>query len=255
MHGTLNPTTGAEGGQGRGPVRGPVLDAVAAYDLVAPGYRELSERRRGYLDAVDAEIIRRVPQGAASLIDVGAGDGRRALAIAERAGLSRVVLVEPSTGMRELIPAGSEVWDERIESLSNSGRKFDVVLCLWNVLGHVPGRVLRVSALKNLARVCSAGGLIFLDVINRYNVVECGIEVVARRLLSSGDGDVPVRWKTSAGEVETVGHVFSAKEMTTLLPEAGLVKVEQIVLNYETGRREVCTVAGNLLYVLKSAAR
>src|SRR5882762_3418942 len=175
MHGTLNPTTGAEGGQGRGPVRGPVLDAVAAYDLVAPGYRELSERRRGYLDAVDAEIIRRVPQGAASLIDVGAGDGRRALAIAERAGLSRVVLVEPSTGMRELIPAGSEVWDERIESLSNSGRKFDVVLCLWNV----PGRGLRVAALTNLARVCSASGLIFLDGANRYKVGVPGTGVVA----------------------------------------------------------------------------
>jgi 2-polyprenyl-3-methyl-5-hydroxy-6-metoxy-1,4-benzoquinol methylase len=251
MRGTLNPTTGAEGGQGRGPV----LSAVAAYDLVAAGYRELRERRRAYLDAVDAEILRRVPPGAASLIDVGAGDGRRALAIAERAGLSRVVLVEPSTGMRELIPAGSEVWNERIEALPDTGRRFDVVLCLWNVLGHVPGRGLRVAALKSLGRLCSAGGLIFLDVINRYNVAECGIGVVARRFLFSHDGDVPVKWRIGAGEAQTRGHVFTAKEMEGMFQEASLGVAERIVLNYRTGQRESWVVSGNLMYVLKAGER
>jgi len=253
MRGTLNPTTGAGGGQGRVPV--PVLDAVAAYDLVAPWYRDLSERRREYLDAVDAEIVRRVPRGAGSLIDCGAADGRRALAIAERAEISRVVLVEPSYGMRGLIPAGIEVWNERIESLSDSGRKFDAVLCLWNVLGHVSGRELRVAALKNLARLCSAGGLIFLDVINQFNVAACGIGVVLRRMLISGDGDVPVTWRTSAGEVETRGHVFSTKEMKGLFREAQLVTVGRIVLNYKSGRRQAWTAGGNLLYVLKADPR
>jgi hypothetical protein len=94
--------------------------------------------------------------------------------------------------------------------------------------------------------------LIFLDVINRYNVAECGAGVVVRWLLSSGDGNVLVRWWTDAGGVETVGHVFSAKEMTSLLREAGLEVVERIVLNYRTGRREAWAVAGNLLYVLRA---
>jgi 2-polyprenyl-3-methyl-5-hydroxy-6-metoxy-1,4-benzoquinol methylase len=228
------------------------LDAIAAYDFAAPGYRELSDRRRAYLDAVDAEILRRVPWGAASLIDVGAGDGRRALRIAGHAGLSRVVLVEPSQGMRQLIPAGVEVWDERMEALREVGREFDVVLCLWNVLGHVPSRELRVAALRNLGRMCSAGGLVFLDVINRYNVAECGVGVVLRRFLSSHGGDVPVKWRIVSGEVETRGHVFTAKEVTGLLQEAGLEVVERMVLNYRTGRREAWAFAGNLLYVLRA---
>jgi 2-polyprenyl-3-methyl-5-hydroxy-6-metoxy-1,4-benzoquinol methylase len=244
MRGTLNPTTGAEGGQGR------VLDAVAAYDRIAPGYRELSERRRAYLDAVDAEILRRVPRGAGSLIDVGAGDGRRAVAIAERAGVSRVVLVEPSAGMRGLIAQGVEVWNQRVEAMADPGARFDVVLCLWNVLGHVPGE-LRVAALRNLGSLCSAGGLIVLDVIHGYNVAECGLGVVLRRLLSSRSGDVPVKWRTAAGDVETVGHVFTAGEMEGLFREAGLDVVERIVLNYETGRRESWAALGNLLYVLR----
>jgi SAM-dependent methyltransferase len=237
----------------------PVLDAIAAYDFVAPGYRELSDRRRAYLDAVDAEILRRVPEGAASLIDVGAGDGRRALQIAGRAGISQVVLVEPSEGMRQLIPAGVEVWDERMEALPDTGRKFDVVLCLWNVLGHVPSWELRVAALRNLGRVCSAGGLVFLDVINRYNVAECGVGVVLRRfladLVSSAYNDVPVRWRTRGGVIETKGHAFTGREMEGLLREARLNVAERIVLNYRTGRREVFPTAGNALYVLRTDAR
>src|SRR5882724_5920225 len=185
MRRILNATTGTGGGQGRAPgspsLDAPALDAIAAYDLVAPGYAELSGRRRAYLDSVDMEISRRVPSGAASLIDVGAGDGRRALHIAGRAGISRVVLMEPSEGMRRLIPAGIEVWNERMETLPDTGLKFDVVLCLWNVLGHVPSRESRVAALRNLGRVCSAGGSIFLDVLNRYNVAEGGVGKVLRR--------------------------------------------------------------------------
>jgi hypothetical protein len=222
----LHATTGAGGGQGRAP-EAPLLDAIAAYDLVAPGYRDLSQRRRAYLDAVDSEILRRLPSGAASLIDVGAGDGRRALQIAQQAGVPRVVLVEPSDGMRGLIPAGSDVWNERMEALRDAGPGFDVVL----------------------------GGLIFLDVLNRYNLAECGVGVVLRRLLSSHNGDVPVKWRIGGDEVNTQGYVFSANEMDKLLRDAGLRVVAREVLNYRTGRREPWSVAGNLLYVLRSDDR
>jgi len=259
MRRILNATTGTGGEQGRAPgaasLDAPVLDAIAAYDLVAPGYAELSERRRAYLDAVDAEILRLVPKGGASLIDVGAGDGRRALQIAKQAGITRVVLVEPSEGMKKLIPPGVEVWNERVEALRETSQRFDLVLCLWNVLGHVASREWRVAALRNLGRVCSAGGLIFLDVINRYNVAECGVGAVLRRFLSSHGGDVPVKWRIVSGEVETRGHVFTAKEMERLFREAGLSVVERIVLNYETGRREAWVAVGNLLYVLKAGKR
>ena len=232
---------------------GPVLDAIAAYDQVAPGFRELSARRRAYLDAVDAEILRLVPKPAYSLIDVGAGDGRRALQIAASAHLSRVVLVEPSAGMRELIPAGVEVWADRMEALPDRRMTFDVVMCLWNVLGHVPTPELRVLALRNLKRLCAPGGLIFLDVLNRYNVAECGVRVVLLRLVSPGwNGDVPVKWRTEAGEVETRGHVFTRGEMEGLFRKSGLSVVERRVLDYRTGRKRAWAVGGNFFYVLRS---
>ena len=251
MRRTLNPTTGAGGGQGDPPV----LDAIAAYDRIASGYSEISRKRRAYLDAVDEEILRRMPVGASSLIDVGAGDGRRGLRIAERAGIVRVVLVEPSTRMRELIPAGVEVRRARMETLPDSPSEFDIVLCLWNVLGHVPSRELRVAGLRKLGGLCSRGGLIFLDVLNRYNVAECGIGVVLRRFMSPlQDGDVAVKWRTGAGEVKTQGHVFTGREMEGLFRDAELTLIERTVLNYCTGRPETQAMKGNFFYVLRGSA-
>lgn len=244
MRATFNPTAGAKGGQAR-----EVLEAVAAYDRVAPVYGGFAAKRQAYLDAVDAEILQRIPAGSASLLDVGAGDGRRGSQIAKRAGISRLVLTEPSLGMCKLIPPGPEVWNARMETLPDSASKFDLVLCLWNVLGHVASRELRVEGLKNLGRNCSANGLIFLDVVNRYNVAECGLGIVLKRILWSRERDVLVRWQTSEGNVETWGHVFTEGEVEELVREAGLKVVERIALHYRTGQR-VRRWRGNLLYVL-----
>ena len=233
----------------------PKLDAIAAYDLIAPGFRELSERRRAYLDAVEALVISRVPKHAKSLLDVGAGDGCRALKIAEAVGIREVVLAEPSPGMRALIPSAYETWDADMEALP-SGRKFDVVLCLWNVLGHVPTEH-RVNGLKNLARLCTDGGVIFLDVLNRYNIAECGpLTVIGRRLRdtllpSKRNGDVDVKWIVDGRAVQTDGHTFTAEEMNGLSERAGLSAIERVVLNYRTGERQSRLSAGSFFYVLR----
>jgi 2-polyprenyl-3-methyl-5-hydroxy-6-metoxy-1,4-benzoquinol methylase len=235
------------------------LDAISAYDRVAPSFYELSQHRRAYLDAVDEEILRRLPNATTSLLDAGAGDGRRALEIADRAGIRKVVLVEPSSGMRALIPPHCEIWDTRIEALPDTGQRFDAVLCLWNVLGHIPSRNQRVAALRNLSRLCSPQGLIFMDVLHRYNVAECGLLTVARRFLhdtflpTERNGDVMVKWQTSGCEVETQGHVFTPGEMSQLFQQASLTPTARIVLNYRTGQRKQWATAGNLLYTLRPA--
>ncbi len=233
----------------------PRLDTVEAYDQIASEFRELSQRRSAYLDAVDALVIGAIPRYARSLLDIGTGDGRRALKAAGAAEIREVVLAEPSSGMRALIPPGHETWDAGIEALP-SGREFDVVLCLWNVLGHVPTEH-RVTGLRNLARLCTDEGLIFLDVLNRYNVAESGLfPVVERRLRdiflpSENNGDVAVKWIVHGQTVETEGHVFTVKEMDGLFKQAGLSVVERIVLDYRTGRRQSRLSAGNLFYVLR----
>lgn len=52
--------------------------------------------------------------------------------------------------------------------------QFDLVTCLWNVLGHVHGAAQRCRALANLAWLLAPDGLLILDVNNRWNVRSYG---------------------------------------------------------------------------------
>lgn len=138
--------------------------------------------------------------------------------------------------------------------------RFDVITCLWNVLGHIRGADTRVRALNAAAQLLSPAGLLFVDVIHRYNVQSYGLTMTAaRRLrdrLAPGDsnGDVKARWRTAAGEISTYGHVFTEWEMRRLAAAAGLKCEQRIVIDYETGEIRRASWMGNLLYVFRRAS-
>jgi hypothetical protein len=235
------------------------LDPVAAYNQLAPYYSHFSKRRAAYLAGVEELIATRIPAGASSLLDIGAGDGSRAVRIASTSGISRVALLEPSTSMAGEIPSGCEAWRTRVEDLdvSQVAVRFDVITCLWNVLGHVEGFKLRVRALRIAAQLLSPKGLLFVDVIHRYNVRSYGIVITAARWLgdhlapSDDRGDVKARWQTSGGEISTYGHVFTHGEMERLAQSAGFKWRERVVIDYRTGEVRRPSCMGNLLYVLR----
>jgi hypothetical protein len=83
-----------------------MLDPVDAYDRIAGSFARLSEERRAYLEAIERLIVSAIPRGSKSLLDIGAGDGVRALRIAQAAGLKEVVLLEPSEAMRAELASG-----------------------------------------------------------------------------------------------------------------------------------------------------
>jgi 16S rRNA G1207 methylase RsmC len=68
----------------------------APYDALAVHYRAVSEARVAYLDAVERIIIQSIPKDANALLDVGAGDGRRAVRLAEAGKIHNLVLAELS---------------------------------------------------------------------------------------------------------------------------------------------------------------
>src|SRR5262249_23404791 len=135
--------------------------------------------------------------------------------------------------------------------------RFDVITCLWNVLGHVEGFRQRVRALRVAAQLLSAEGLVFVDVIHRYNVRSYGVLMTAARWLgdhlapSHDRGDVKARWQTSGGEISTYGHVFTHGEIERLAQSAGLKCSERVVIDYRTGEVHRASCMGNLLYVLR----
>lgn len=223
------------------------LDPVSAYDRIAPIYRSLSERRRAYLDRIERLIIEKIPIGSAGMLDIGAGDGLRAQRIAEAAGIAGLTLLEPSAAMRDLWGGTPKAWPLRAEELHLKDGAFDVITCLWNVLGHVFPEPKRAEVLGEIARLLSPSGLAFIDVNNRENRLQYP------NLPDTG-GDLAVTWNVAGQDIVTKGHVFTDEEFRCLAYAAGLKLQQMFVVDYVTG--EVCQskFSGNLLYVLSPRA-
>jgi 2-polyprenyl-3-methyl-5-hydroxy-6-metoxy-1,4-benzoquinol methylase len=243
-------------------------DPVAAYDRLAVYYADLSRRREPYLRGIEREIISRIPPRTPSLLDVGAGDGARGLRIASHSGIERVVLVEPSRGMAGRSIDHAEVWPVRAEDLpqqdeTRTAEKFAVVICLWNVLGHVPSEEKRRLALRAISLFLSPNGKFFLDVNHRYNLRSYGIfptgarwvHDLFRRNENAGYGDVPTRWHMNDARISTYGHVFTHGEIMRLAEAAGLKLEERLVVDYESGESRRFAFQGNLFYVFRRSSR
>jgi len=236
-----------------------ILDPVDAYSALAPSYRAHSQRRLPYLRSVERVIATHI-SGAESLLDVGSGDGSRACRIAESAKVDELVMVEPSGAMRSLCAANREVWNCKASEIPLSTRKFDIITCLWNVLGHIEADERRASLLR-LKQLLAPSGTIFLDVNHRYNAAEYGWgHTFTRRLRdllcwSENNGDVVLDWKAGERLISTRGHVFTRREMDQLFLSTGLTVQHLWILDYTTGAERRLPWLGNLLYQLKVSDR
>ncbi len=254
-------------------------DPVAAYDRLAAHYAGLIRKREAYLRGVEREVISRILAGSGSLLDVGAGDGSRALRIAARMGIKRIVLVEPSKEMAARAAEHAEVWPVRAEDLSRDAaenhractpgtdegvrphtgiEKFDVITCLWNVLGHVPTAEKRRRTLTGIARLLAPQGRLFLDVTHRYNLRSYGVLATSARwmhdlfLSDENNGDVLATWDTAG--ISTYGHVFTDGEIRRLAEAAGLDLEKRLVIDYDDGRVRRFAFQGNLLYIFRRSS-
>lgn len=236
-----------------------VLPPIAAYDIFAPAYRSWSETRRAYLRKVEEIVIGRMGR-VASMLDVGAGDGTRALRIARAAGVGRLVLLEPSAGMRALCSQGGvEIWPYGILEVPAAAPAFDAITCLWNVIGHLPDNRERILALGRMKKLLAPGGMLFLDVSHRYNGAAYGWGKTSLRIVrdffnpSEKHGNVMVSWKAGDRTVHTQGHVFTYAELKSLCGSAGLTIARRWVVNYETGEECRFLFRGHLLCQLTVA--
>ena len=237
-------------------------DPVAAYERLAPAYATCARARQQYLHGVEREIAART-RDARSLLDLGAGDGTRAKRIAAAAGIGTVVLLEPSAAMAGASRNSAELWRMRVEDLcpDRVSPRFDVITCLWNVLGHIPASD-RQRVLKLSAQLLSPGGRIFLDVNHRYNARSYGWITTSARWLwdvlthDVHGGDVTAVWDIGEGQsISTYGHVFTHREVSALAEAADLRIEERIVVDYKNGSLHDLPWLGNLLYVFRRSSR
>jgi 2-polyprenyl-3-methyl-5-hydroxy-6-metoxy-1,4-benzoquinol methylase len=239
------------------------LEPVAAYDRIAPEFKRISDDRRAYLDSIErlviALVIEESRRGARTLLDVGAGDGTRSLRVVKATGLKNFVLLEPSAGMRGNWPPNIPTWPIRAEELWSKQDEFDVITCLWNVLGHIHPAQTRVEVLRQCARLLSPQGVILIDVNHRYNARHYGwlptlLRMARDRFLpGEQNGDVTARWSVDGATCSTKGHVFTDAEFRGMANGAGLAVRKVVAVDYRTGEIRSSKSAGSLLYVLQRA--
>jgi 2-polyprenyl-3-methyl-5-hydroxy-6-metoxy-1,4-benzoquinol methylase len=234
------------------------LDPVAAYDRIAPVFASLAEQRKPYLDSVDRIVTAEISPGSRSLLDVGAGDGTRSRRIAQSRGISELALIEPSVAMQCNGLVDHSVRLLRAEDLYRLQAKFEIITCLWNVLGHISRPADRVEVLRQFARLLTPGGKIFVDVNHRYNARHYGLLPTVGRFLhdrifpGEKNGDVVVSWDVGGTRCATVGHVFTHQEILRLCRSAGLNIEKTFVVDYATGQLRRWKFEGHLLYVLRA---
>ena len=167
---------------------------------------------------------------------------------------------------RQTQPSGHsahvEIWPIRAEDLTAKGltEHFDVITCLWNVLGHISAEN-RHRALCAVRELLCPNGKFFLDVNHRYNLQAYGVLPTFGRWIrdhlfrNESNGDVVAKWTIRDANVSTHGHVFTHREIMRLAAAAGLELEERIVIDYGNGGIRQYAFQGNLLYVFRRSSR
>jgi hypothetical protein len=162
--------------------------------------------------------------------------------------------------MRRHWPPGTKGWTMRAENLNSVAGEFDLITCLWNVLGQIFPASNRTEALRQFARLVSLRGKVFVDVNHRYNAAQYGVlptlcRIVYDSVFPSGrNGDVDVSWDVSGIRCATTGHVFTHREFCVMAEAAGLRIEKRYVVDYTSGDHRQRTFQGNLLYILQRAS-
>lgn len=230
------------------------LSSRQYYDSIAGEYAFLRHQRRLYLDKVDSIIINDFYKRSKRILDVGAGDGSRGIRIFKNLKADMICLVEESNEMIKDVGnlEGVDIYSGPIQDFHGQ-TDFDLILCLWNVLGHVNTMQDRVSVLTLMKDLLSPNGTIVIDFNNRYNYKHYGIISVLRNIIKS----LFVReagWfnlKNNDGTVHGKVYIHNYSEIIKIVAQSGL-RVESLrIIDYSNGRIRYNLFQGQYLFYLK----
>jgi len=228
------------------------------YDAFAHHYRRYSEQKSAYIHSVNTLIVRRFGRVIVNMLDFGAGDGVRGMTLAKDLRCHRLVQGDISPEMLrrcEQLGAATEVWDLN-DSVLDRTENFDLIVCLWNVLGHVDGCDARTAVLHQLKARLAPGGRICFDVNNRHNRIYGRSRVLARRILDwiypdPLRGDAVFDWEIDGVSYPAYGHLFTFSEVGGLLAASGLVIDDWSAVDYISGDVSKKVDQGHLFFVVK----
>lgn len=230
------------------------LSSKQYYDSISEEYDFIRNQRSIYLDKVDSLIIKDFHKRSSNLLDVGAGDGLRGLKIFKSLEADEIFMIEESEQMIQNVESmgGANIFVGPIQQF-HSQEKFDLILCLWNVLGHVNTFQERVSILEMLRDFLAVDGTIVIDFNNRYNYRQYGaLSVIGNMIMSLFKKETG--WfglKNKDGSIHGKVYIHNYFEIERLISQAGL-QVELLrVIDYSSGKIQNNLFQGQYLFYLK----
>ncbi|MGZ2259835.1 class I SAM-dependent methyltransferase [Roseobacter sp. A03A-229] len=240
----------------------PEMSAATIYDAFAQKYRSYSETKSAYINAVDEMICDALDGQAGVVLDYGAGDGVRGAGLAARINPEEFYQADVSAEMItrcQSVGVAKEVFQALEANWSDDLPPINTILCLWNVLGHVPDTDGRRKLLADLNSLLCAGGRLFIDVNNRHYVGYGRLKVLGRRIIDTlrpdySRGDVQFNWAIDGVDYPASGHFFTPAEMRDLLTTAGFLIDESKATDYVTGAISSDLTQGQLFFVARKPA-
>lgn len=227
------------------------------YDSLAPGYRNYSQSRLLYLNAVDS-VVRQYLTPESSVIDFGSGDGVRVHNIAKNI-TSKLCLVENSCNMitkiKDQYPRALILNQDFADVNFQTGKKYDIAICLWNVLGHLGNEQRVLTGLTNIRKTVRKNGIVILDINNRHNISQYKIKAVKNIIkdvftYKFANGDIKFNISINGQNIPSYVHIFNKHEIEKLIDAAGFEIKSGVYINYANGDIEKSPLFGQLCYVL-----
>lgn len=228
----------------------------SSYDAFACHYRAYSENKQLYIDAVDNIIVKKM-NVIESIFDFGAGDGVRGVSL--KSALQAHYLVQGDISRQMLSACNRHNQTDIIVDTSQSNwwlnlEKFDLILALWNVMGHIPAYHARVNTLIKLKELLSPQGYLIFDVNNRHNDHYGRATSICRRIYDRllpdySRGDAHFEWCIDGNSYPAYGHLFTLKEVKQLLMDTGFCHYEWLAVDYHNGHISQRVNKGQLLFI------
>jgi 2-polyprenyl-3-methyl-5-hydroxy-6-metoxy-1,4-benzoquinol methylase len=236
-----------------------LLNSKQLYDKFAPSYRGYSEKKEPYLKKIEEIISSWHFSRKNRVLDVGCGDGIRGIKIFKKAKFKAIDFIDSSEEMVKLCKKNTRMPSYTVDistGIPDVLKTYDAVLCLWNVMGHIPTEKKRQNALINMAKLLTKHGYLFMDISNRYNMNYYGYQTVLNNIKKDyqnkhESGDVSYEITLENGEkLPTSSHFFTSFEIEKLVNKAGLAIEKVYYIDYQNGTEVNSFFEGQLFYVL-----
>ncbi|MBK8683453.1 MAG: class I SAM-dependent methyltransferase [Bacteroidetes bacterium] len=192
-------------------------------------------------------------------LDVGSGDGIRAISIAKKIACKKITLVDNSEILHSCRNLTSDI-NISLNLIKSSiceiqiTKKYDLITCLWNVLGHLNDIDERERTFLKFKKVLSKHGSLVIDVNNRYNISNYGYVNVMHNLSRDILNDLNSGWFTlNIGNDSTNVYIHAPLEIDAMCNKVGLKVSQVIYIDYNSGEVKDTFFEGQLLYIISHA--